>query len=162
MERGMTLAEKQTFLPYGHQWIDDEDIAAVVAVLKGDWLTMGPAVDAFENALAEKVGTRYAVSFSSGTAGTCTVPCMPPVVGHGDEVIVPPMTFAATSNAALYLGGLPRFADIAPEDVVPGSGSRATGRFRPDDGHCSREFYRISSAAGVFRGFGGASWSRPY
>jgi perosamine synthetase len=114
MERGMTLAEKQAFLPYGHQWIDDEDIAAVVAILKGDWLTMGPTVDAFENALAEKVGVRHAVSFSSGTAALHGA-MYAAGVGHGDEVIVPPMTFAATSNAALYLGGLPRFADIAPE-----------------------------------------------
>ena len=55
-------------IPYGHQFIDDDDIAAVSAVLRGEWLTQGPAVDSFEEALAAKVGCRHAVVFSSGTA----------------------------------------------------------------------------------------------
>jgi dTDP-4-amino-4,6-dideoxygalactose transaminase len=59
---------RETLLPYGHQWIDEEDINAVVQVLRSDWITTGPKVAEFEEAFADYVGSKYAVSFSSGTA----------------------------------------------------------------------------------------------
>lgn len=100
------------FIPYGHQSISEEDIAAVAAVLRGDWLTCGPDVDAFERAFAQYVGAKHAVSFANGTAalhGAMSAAGVEP----GDAVIVPPLTFAATSNSAVYLGGVPVFADIS-------------------------------------------------
>ena len=59
---------RTSMLPYGRQWIDEDDIAAVVEVLRGDWLTTGPAVERFEATLTERTGAKYAVSVSSGTA----------------------------------------------------------------------------------------------
>lgn len=101
------------FLSYGHQYIDEEDIQAVAEVLRGDWLTQGPSVDAFEKTFAERVGTRHAVAFANGTAALHGA-YFAAGVGPGVEVITSPMTFAATSNAALYLGGTVRFADMDP------------------------------------------------
>lgn len=123
------------FLPYGHQSIDENDIKAVVEVLRSDWLTMGPLVERFEKSVADYVGVAHAVSFSSGTAalhGAMHVAGVLP----GDRVVVPPLTFAATSNAALYCGAKPLFADISndtlcldPEDVERVCG-RADGEIR--------------------------------
>lgn len=107
---------KDFSLPYGHQSIAEEDIEAVVAVLRGDWLTMGPAVERFERAVADYVGAAHAVSFSSGTAALHGA-MYAAGVATGDRVIVPPLTFAATANAALYCGGEPVFADISPETL---------------------------------------------
>ncbi len=103
-------------ISYGHQYIDEEDIAAVAAVLRGDWLTQGPAVEAFEKAFAEYVGVYHAVSFANGTAALHGA-YFAAGVEEGDEVITSPMTFAATGNAALYLGGKPVFADIDPDTI---------------------------------------------
>ena len=103
----------EIFLPYGRQCVDDEDIAAVTAVLRSDWLTTGPVVDAFENDIAQFTGARHAIAVSSGTAALHAA--MHAIeIGPGDEVIVPPLTFAATVNAVLYCGGTPVFADIDP------------------------------------------------
>ena len=100
-----------TFIPYGRQTIDDEDIAAVVEVLRSDWLTTGPAVAHFENDICQYTGAKYGVAVSSGTAALhCAMFALG--IGQGDEVIVPPMTFAATSNCILYQGGTPVFADV--------------------------------------------------
>ena len=100
------------FLPYGHQSIDDSDIKAVVEILRGDWLTMGPAVERFERSVADYVGASHAVSFSSGTSALHGAMAAAGV-GCGDAVIVPPITFAATSNSVIYCGGTPIFADIS-------------------------------------------------
>lgn len=102
---------RDSYLPYGRQWIDEEDIESVINVLKGDYLTTGPAVSEFERAVASYVGTNYAVSFSSGTAALHGA-CFAAGIGDGDEVITTPMTFAASSNCVLYQGGRPVFADI--------------------------------------------------
>ncbi len=102
---------RDKFLPYGHQWIDDEDIESVVEVLKGDWITQGPKIREFEKAVAEFVGTKYAVALSSGTAALHAA-CFIAGITPGDEVIVTPITFAASSNCVLYMGGRPVFADI--------------------------------------------------
>lgn len=106
--------DRPSFLPYGRQCIDDDDIAAVVAVLKSDWLTTGPAVDKFESAFAEKVGARFAVACCSGTAGL-HLAALSLDLGSGDQVIVPTMTFLATANATRYVGGEVRFCDADPE-----------------------------------------------
>ena len=103
-------------LSYGHQYIDEEDIDAVAAVLRGDWLTQGPSVEAFEKAFAEYIGVYHAVSFSNGTSALHGA-YFAAGVEEGDEVITSPMTFAATGNAALYLGGKPVFADIDPDTI---------------------------------------------
>src|SRR5687767_4836232 len=88
-------------LPYGRQWLDDEDIAAVVEVLRGDWLTQGPAIPRFEQALAEVCGARYAVAVSSGTAAL-HIACLAAGVGPGDTGITSPITFVASANAVAY------------------------------------------------------------
>jgi perosamine synthetase len=105
-----------TMLSYGHQWIDEEDIASVVDVLKSDWITQGPKVDEFETNVAEYCGARYAVAVSSGTAAlhaACTVAG----ISKGDEAITTPVTFAATANAVVYCGGKPVFADIRDDTL---------------------------------------------
>ncbi|NLJ89041.1 MAG: UDP-4-amino-4,6-dideoxy-N-acetyl-beta-L-altrosamine transaminase [Epulopiscium sp.] len=105
---------REDFLPYGRQWLDDDDIDAVIEVLKSDYLTTGPAIDKFEEKLKEITGAKYAVALSNGTAALHGA-CFAAGIGKGDEVITSPMTFAATSNAVLYCGGKPVFADICPD-----------------------------------------------
>lgn len=102
---------RNTYLPYGQQWIDDADIEEVVKVLKSDYLTTGPKIEEFEVKVAEYVGTKYAVSFSNGTAALHGA-CYAAGIGEGDEVITTPITFAASANCVLYMGGEPVFADI--------------------------------------------------
>jgi perosamine synthetase len=104
-------------LPYGRQWIEEDDIEAVVAVLRSDWLTCGPKVPEFERAVADFVGVREAVAVSSGTAALHAA-LYALGVGSGDEVIVPPMTFAATANCAVFQGATPVFADIEPDTLL--------------------------------------------
>lgn len=99
------------FIPYGRQWIDEGDIQAVIEVLRSDWLTTGPKVDEFEQAVANAVGSQYGVAVSSGTAALHTA--MYAIdIKRGDEVIVPTMTFAATANAVVFQGGTPVFSDV--------------------------------------------------
>ena len=93
---------RRTMLPYAHQSIDDDDIAAVTAALRSDWLTTGPRVPAFEEALAAFAGARHAVAFSSGTAALHGA-THAAGLGPGDEAITTPMTFVATANAVLYV-----------------------------------------------------------
>ncbi|MCP4668341.1 MAG: UDP-4-amino-4,6-dideoxy-N-acetyl-beta-L-altrosamine transaminase [Deltaproteobacteria bacterium] len=104
-------------IPYGRQSIDEEDIQSVVEVLRSDWLTTGPKVDAFEHALADYVGAQYGVAVSSGTAALhCAMYALG--IGPGDEVILPPMTFAATANCVVFQGGTPVFADVQPDTLL--------------------------------------------
>jgi len=98
-------------LPYGRQWIDDDDIAAVINVLRADWLTQGPMVEAFEQKIAEYVGSEYAVAFNSGTSALHGA-YFAAGVRIGDEIITSPITFVATANAGMYLGARPVFVDI--------------------------------------------------
>lgn len=101
-------------IPYGSQWLDEDDITAVVDVLRGDWLTTGPAVTRFEEGLAEACGTTHAIAVNSGTAALHTA-YHAVGLGPGDELITSPLTFAATANAALYLGATVRFVDVTPD-----------------------------------------------
>lgn len=103
---------RKTLLPYGRQSIDEADIQAVVETLKSDWLTTGPKVAEFEQALADWVGAKYAVSFSSGTAALHGA-AFAAGLGPGDEAITSPMTFAATANCILYQNATPIFADAS-------------------------------------------------
>lgn len=99
------------FLPYGKQYIDEEDIETIIKVLKSDFITQGPKIDEFERKIAKYCGSNYAVAFNSGTSAL-----------HGayfaygikkdDEVITSPISFVATSNAALYLNAKPCFSDV--------------------------------------------------
>jgi UDP-4-amino-4,6-dideoxy-N-acetyl-beta-L-altrosamine transaminase len=107
---------REKLLPYGRQSIDDDDIQAVVDVLKSDWLTTGPKVAEFEEAFAAWVGAKFAVSFSSGTAGLHGA-AFAAGLGPGDEAITTPLTFCATANCVLYLGATPVFADVC-EDTL--------------------------------------------
>jgi len=102
---------RDTYLSYGKQTVDESDIQAVVDVLKGDYLTTGPFVKEFEDKVANYVGAKYAVAVSNGTAAL-HMACFAAGIKDGDEVIVSPMTFAASANAVLYCGGVPVFADI--------------------------------------------------
>ena len=104
-------------LPYGRQWVDEEDVQAVANVLESDWLTTGPAVESFEKALASFAGAKHGIAVSNGTAALHTA-MFALGIGTGDEVIVPPMTFAASANAAVYLGGVPVFADVVPDTLL--------------------------------------------
>lgn len=105
---------RSDYLPYGRQWIDENDINEVIQVLKSDYLTTGPAVAVFEQAMADYVGSTYAVAFSNGTAALHGA-CFAAGISEGDEVITTPMTFAASANCVLYQGGKPVFADIDSE-----------------------------------------------
>ena len=100
-------------LPYGRQWIEDDDVDAVVAALSSDWLTTGPRVEEFETAIAAKLGARFAVAVSSGTAAL-HLACLAAGVGAGDVVVSTPNTFAASINCALHCGARPAFVDIDP------------------------------------------------
>ncbi|MEV0798086.1 aminotransferase class V-fold PLP-dependent enzyme [Kribbella sp. NPDC050281] len=104
-------------LPYGRQSISDEDIEAVTAVLRGDWLTTGPAVAAFEQAVSELTGGHRAVSCTSGTAAL-HIAYAALGVGPGDEVVTTPMTFVATASCAAMLGATVVFADIDEDTAL--------------------------------------------
>ncbi|MET3997003.1 UDP-4-amino-4,6-dideoxy-N-acetyl-beta-L-altrosamine transaminase [Bradyrhizobium sp. S3.9.2] len=104
-------------IPYGRQIIDDEDIASVAETLRSAWLTTGPKVGDFERAFAEFCGAREGVAVNSGTAALhAAVRALK--IRSGDEVIVPAITFAASSNAVVYEGGTPIFADVEPETLL--------------------------------------------
>ena len=103
-------------IPYGTHHIDEEDIRAVVAILRNGVLTQGPAIEAFEQAIASYVGAKYAVALASGTAGL-HLATLAAGVGPGKSLITSPITFVASANAALYAGGRVVFADIDPDTV---------------------------------------------
>ena len=102
------------FLPYGRQWVDDDDIEAVVEVLRSDLITTGPAIEAFEAAVGAASGAEHVVAVNSGTSALHAM-YFAAGLGAGDEIVTSPLTFAATANAALYLGASVRFADVEPD-----------------------------------------------
>src|SRR6056297_1768678 len=101
-------------IPYGSQWIDEGDIQAVVNILKGDWLTQGPAIESFEKAFAQYVGAQYAVAFNSGTSALHGAMFAADVT-ETDEIITSPITFAASANCGVFMGAKPVLADIHPD-----------------------------------------------
>ncbi|WP_426011273.1 UDP-4-amino-4,6-dideoxy-N-acetyl-beta-L-altrosamine transaminase [Caulobacter sp. DWR2-3-1b2] len=102
------------FLPYGRQTIEDDDVAAVAAALRADFLTTGPTVEAFETAFKTKVGAEHAVAVANGTA-TLHLAMLALGVGEGDVCIAPSVTFLATANCARYVGAEVVFADVDPD-----------------------------------------------
>jgi len=110
------LPVRATLLPYARQTIDEHDRRAVDAVLRSDWLTTGPMVKAFEDAVTSYTGAREGVALNSGTAAlhaaTWAIGIRP-----GDEVIVPVISFVASSNCVLYMGAKPIFADLSPDTL---------------------------------------------
>ena len=121
---------REELLPYGRQSLTDAAVAAVVETLRSDWITTGPKVREFEEAVASFVSARHAVSFSSGTAALHAA-AFAADLGPGDEAITTPMTFCATANAVLYQAATPVFADVRsdtltidPDEVA----RRVTGR----------------------------------
>lgn len=105
---------RDTKIFYGHQYIDDDDIKAVVDVMKSDYLTCGPKIAELEQKLCRVTGAKYAVVCSNGTAAL-HIAALAAGVQPGDEVITTPITFAASANCALYCGARPVFADINEE-----------------------------------------------
>jgi dTDP-4-amino-4,6-dideoxygalactose transaminase len=101
-------------IPYGRQSISEADIEAVVEVLRSDWLTQGPAIERFEESVAEYVGAKFAVAFSSGTAALHGA-CAAAGLGPGDTVVTSPLTFMASANCARYVGATPALVDISPD-----------------------------------------------
>lgn len=99
------------FIPYGRHTIDESDIRSVVEVLRGGFLTQGPLVEEFERAVAQRCGARFAVAASSGTAAL-HLALLAAELAPGDEIVGPAITFLATTNAGLYAGATPRFADV--------------------------------------------------
>ncbi len=98
-------------IPYGRQSIDEDDIQAVIEALRSDFLTTGPRVGEFERTVAAYTHAKYAVAVCNGTAALHAA-CWAAGIGPGDEVVLPPVTFAASANCVLYCGGTPVFADI--------------------------------------------------
>ena len=98
-------------IPYGRQWIDEKDIEEVVRVLESDWLTQGPQIEKFEEEIASYVGAKYAVAFNSGTSALHGA-MFAAGVTKDNEIISSPITFVASTNAGIYLGAKPIFADI--------------------------------------------------
>lgn len=109
-------------IPYGRQMIEEDDIQAVMDVLKSDYLTTGPKIAEFEKCVADYVGAKYAVAIANGTAALHAA-CFAAGIEEGDEVITSPLTFAASANCVMYCGGTPVFADVDP----------ATYNIAPDD-----------------------------
>lgn len=99
------------FIPYGHQCVDEDDIQAVLEVLRSDFLTQGPKVREFEYSLSIYCGVKFAVVFSSGTAALHGA-YFAAGLGNEDELITSPLTFLSTANACLFLGGHPVFVDV--------------------------------------------------
>ena len=108
------MAER--FLSYGRQLVDDEDIAAVAEILRGDMLTTGPAVDRFERAVAERVGARHAVAVNSATSGL-HIACLAAKLNAGTEVVTSPITFVASANCVRLSGGSVHLEDIDPHTL---------------------------------------------
>ena len=110
-------AVRETPLPYGSQWLEDDDIQSVVDTLRSEWLTTGPRIGEFERAFAAEVGAGDAVAVSNGTAALHAA-AHAAGLGPQDEVVLPAMTFAATANCIVFQGATPVFADVDSETLL--------------------------------------------
>lgn len=135
----MTRVEAAPFLPYGRHFIEDDDIAAVVAVLKSARLTCGPAIERFEAALAAETESAHAVACANGTAGL-HLAALALGLDSRSTVIVPAVTFAATANAARHVGARVHFSDVDPE----------SGLMRPADLEAALDSLKRGRAHAVF------------
>jgi perosamine synthetase len=167
---------RPTPLPYGHQTIEPDDLAAVGDALTADWITQGPAVTRFERALANRAGVKHAVAMANGTAALHAA-CWAAGLGPGDEAITTPLTFAATANAVVYQGAQPVFADIdgatlniAPDAVKRVATTRTRALLPVDFAGLPCEYERLlplarehgwTVIADAAHSFGGASGGRP-
>jgi UDP-4-amino-4,6-dideoxy-N-acetyl-beta-L-altrosamine transaminase len=126
---GGALPFPPPFLPYGRQTIEDDDVAAVAAALRADFLTTGPTVEAFETAFKTKVGAKHAIAVANGTA-TLHLAMLALGIGEGDVCIVPSVTFLATANCARYVGAEVVFADVDPQSglMTPDTLAQALAR----------------------------------
>jgi perosamine synthetase len=104
----------RTFLPYGRQYIADEDIEAVAEALRRDFITQGPTIAQFEDAVADYTGARHVVAFANGTAALHGA-AFAAGVAEGDDAVTTPLSFSGSSNCVRYQGGMPKFVDISPE-----------------------------------------------
>ena len=111
------MSSAETFIPYGRQTISEADLAAVDAVLRGPYLTQGPAVPAFEQAVAAKVGTAYGVAVNSATSAL-HLACLALGLGPGDRLWTTPITFVASANCGRYCGADVDFVDIEPSTAL--------------------------------------------
>lgn len=109
------IKEEPSYIHYGHQCIEQDDVDAVMTALKSDWLTQGPLVELFEQGFANYCGAKYAVAVSSGSAAL-HLATLAAGLSSGDEAITSPLTFVATANAIVHAGGTPVFADVDPSD----------------------------------------------
>lgn len=114
LEKKIGVMKMKKSIPYGRQTIEEDDIQAVVDVLRSDYLTTGPKIKEFEKMVADYVGAKYAVAISNGTSALHAA-CFAAEIKPGDEVITTPLTFAASANCVLYCGGTPVFADVDPQ-----------------------------------------------
>lgn len=136
-------------LPYARQSIDDEDVEAVAAALRGDWLTQGPTVQQFEEALSERCGAPYCVAVSSGTAAL-HLASLAAGVRSGDFGVAPDVTFVATANGLRYAGGAPVLADVdARTGLATSSTMRAATDHLRDRGHAVRALIPVGLAGSV-------------
>ncbi|HPF46888.1 MAG TPA: aminotransferase class I/II-fold pyridoxal phosphate-dependent enzyme, partial [Emcibacteraceae bacterium] len=110
----MQLANIQIMIPYGKQDINQEDIDAVIEVLKSDFITQGPRVPEFEQSLTDYTGAKYAIAANSATSAL-HLACLALDVGKGDIVWTSPVTFVASANCALYSSADVDFVDIDPK-----------------------------------------------
>jgi len=123
--------EARDFLPYGRQTIEDDDVAAVSEALRSGWLTTGPAVQGFEDALSARVGARFTVACSNGTAAL-HLAALALDMAPGDRVVVPSLTFLATANGPHHAGAEIIFADVDPETGLMGPDDLAAAFARAD------------------------------
>jgi UDP-4-amino-4,6-dideoxy-N-acetyl-beta-L-altrosamine transaminase len=110
-----TLNSESLPIPYGKQEITNNDVQAVIDVLRSDFLTQGPLVEKFENEFSKYIGSKYAIAVNSGTAAL-HLSCFALGVKSGSKILTTPITFAATANSVLYCGGTVEFVDICHDD----------------------------------------------
>src|SRR5574344_2425759 len=106
----------KNFIPYGKQFIDEDDISAVIEVLKSDFLTTGPKVKEFEDKICEFTGAKYCVAVANGTAALHLASLV--LLEKNDKVITTPNSFVATSNSILYVEAIPIFVDIKEDGNI--------------------------------------------
>lgn len=112
-----TVSDSIGFLPYGRQWVDENDVAAVLSTLRSDWITQGPVIQRFEQAVSDQCGATYGVAMANGTAALHAA-CAAAGIGEGDQVITTPLSFVASANCVLYCGGTPVFSDVHSDTLT--------------------------------------------